>query len=120
MTLEGIIDMAGEEDVPHHFQRWENRWTVCIYEVDRHYGGPEEGGWWYNTYSLATLVSVEKTEADALAKVQRMNHLIHIIRERSKNYRKDLYSMAYSGGYYTADYHRGLPPTFVSDRKPWE
>lgn len=23
---------------------------VTIYEVTRHYGGPEEGGWWYNWY----------------------------------------------------------------------
>lgn len=22
---------------------------VNVYEVDRSYGGPEEGGWWYNT-----------------------------------------------------------------------
>ncbi len=22
---------------------------VNVYEVTRHYGGPEEGGWWYNT-----------------------------------------------------------------------
>jgi len=27
-----------------------NRWQVfvTVYEVTRHYGGPEEGGWWYN------------------------------------------------------------------------
>jgi hypothetical protein len=23
---------------------------VTAYEVTRHYGGPEEGGWWYNWY----------------------------------------------------------------------
>jgi hypothetical protein len=23
---------------------------VTAYEVTRHYGGPEEGGWWYNRY----------------------------------------------------------------------
>lgn len=22
---------------------------ICVYEVDRVYGGPEEGGWWYDT-----------------------------------------------------------------------
>lgn len=22
--------------------------VVNVYEVTRHYGGPEEGGWWYN------------------------------------------------------------------------
>ena len=29
------------------FVRNLTRW-VTIYEVTRHYGGPEEGGWWYN------------------------------------------------------------------------
>ena len=23
---------------------------VTVYRVTRHYGGPEEGGWWYNWY----------------------------------------------------------------------
>ena len=25
------------------------RWYVNVYEMDRSYGGPEEGGWWYTT-----------------------------------------------------------------------
>lgn len=25
---------------------------VSVYEVARYYGGPEEGGWWYNNYRL--------------------------------------------------------------------
>lgn len=24
-------------------------WTVAVFLVDRRYGGPEEGGWWYST-----------------------------------------------------------------------
>lgn len=24
-------------------------WNVCLYLVDRAYGGPEEGGWYYDT-----------------------------------------------------------------------
>lgn len=27
-------------------------WSVGVYETDRSYGGPEEGGWWYDTGSL--------------------------------------------------------------------
>lgn len=27
-------------------------WTVAVYLVDRAYGGPEEGGWWYETGEL--------------------------------------------------------------------
>jgi len=25
--------------------------TVAVYMYDRAYGGPEEGGWWYDTYT---------------------------------------------------------------------
>lgn len=32
---------------------------VSVYEVTRHYGGPEEGGWWYNWYH--PLVTVPTT-----------------------------------------------------------
>jgi hypothetical protein len=26
--------------------------TVALYEIDREYGGPEEGGWWYDVGTL--------------------------------------------------------------------
>lgn len=30
-------------------------WTrLGVYVVTRHYGGPEEGGWWWNRYTLVT------------------------------------------------------------------
>jgi hypothetical protein len=29
---------------------------VNAYAVTRHYGGPEEGGWWYNHYDLIQAV----------------------------------------------------------------
>lgn len=29
--------------------RW---WCVAVYETDRAYGGPEEGGWWYDVGGL--------------------------------------------------------------------
>lgn len=28
-------------------------WTVAVYRDDRAYGGPEEGGWWYDCGELA-------------------------------------------------------------------
>lgn len=27
-------------------------WLVTLYSVTRHYGGPEEGGWYYDNYEL--------------------------------------------------------------------
>ena len=34
---------------------------VNAYEVSRHYGGPEEGGWWYNNYSPLASIPVIAT-----------------------------------------------------------
>ncbi len=38
-TREGEFDPSPEPVAPF--------WTVAIYLVDKAYGGPEEGGWWY-------------------------------------------------------------------------
>lgn len=39
---------------------------VCAGSVTRHYGGPEEGGWWYNTTDPVAAVPV-RTLAEARA-----------------------------------------------------
>lgn len=31
--------------------------SMGIYYVDRRYGGPEEGGWWYNFYDFDSTVT---------------------------------------------------------------
>lgn len=36
---------------------------VNVYSVNRHYGGPEEGGWWYDSGEL--MLSVRVTGKDA-------------------------------------------------------
>jgi hypothetical protein len=33
---------------------------VTVYEVTRHYGGPEEGGWWYNWYDALKTFKVPR------------------------------------------------------------
>jgi DNA-directed RNA polymerase subunit RPC12/RpoP len=34
-------------------QRRAEYWSVAVYAVDRAYGGPEEGGWWYDCGDLS-------------------------------------------------------------------
>ncbi len=39
---------------------------INIYELDQHYGGPEEGGWWYDSGTpVYTMALPEGTEEDA-------------------------------------------------------
>ena len=37
-------------------------WSVALYETDRRYGGPEEGGWYYDTGSLIEMNKVRVFE----------------------------------------------------------
>lgn len=39
------------EQVRHDHERVATWWSVGVYETGREYGGPEEGGWWYDTGS---------------------------------------------------------------------
>jgi hypothetical protein len=33
-----------------------------VYELNRHYGGPEEGGWWYDSKEPVVTVKIHDTE----------------------------------------------------------
>ena len=35
---------------------------LSVYGVTRHYGGPEEGGWWYNWYRLKETLPFEEND----------------------------------------------------------
>ncbi len=42
-----------------------DRKFVTAYEVTRHWGGPEEGGWWYNWYEPINTVPTSTPETMA-------------------------------------------------------
>lgn len=37
-------------------------WFVNVYSIDRVYGGPEEGGWWYDTGELVKVIVCQSEE----------------------------------------------------------
>lgn len=39
---------------------------VNVYHVSRHYGGPEEGGWWYNIGEVVESVEASVDKADEM------------------------------------------------------
>lgn len=41
---------------------------IAVYEVGRAYGGPEEGGWWYDCYELAYTVPFSRKALIAVEK----------------------------------------------------
>jgi hypothetical protein len=66
-------------------------WYVTVYEVDRSYGGSEEGGWWYDT---GTVVHEEVYSSELTAKV-----MAERLREDYPN-NGSSYSVVYGGGDY--------------------
>lgn len=49
-------------------------WSVAVYQRGREYGGPEEGGWWYDTGSLTEhrKIRVYEDFAEAEARVREL------------------------------------------------
>ena len=57
-----------------HSERPAEWWSVAVYNRGRSYGGPEEGGWWYDTGSLTEHRKMRVFEdfAEAEARVQEL------------------------------------------------
>ena len=51
-----VADVFTDNAVLRH--PWRGAFYVNEYEVDRAYGGPEEGGWWYNTGEFKRCVAM--------------------------------------------------------------
>lgn len=47
---------------------------VTAYAVTHHYGGPEEGGWWYNWYEPVETVAAEPEKAETVREELRTKH----------------------------------------------
>ena len=84
---------------------------VNVYFVDRHYGGPEEGGWWYNTGRA--IKSIQVTEG-TLEEV--MNACEDFIAEQNKDHPYPISSVLSTGRYMVqvedepaADYPKEIP-----------
>ena len=92
------------------------RFVVAVYERDRAYGGPEEGGWWYDTGDLVRVMSVEKTEARAYERCRRINRALEAKRETSGI--RPLSSVAYAGGHLEAEVFENVPPEHYPAVRP--
>lgn len=67
-------------------------WFVNVYEVWQHSGGPEEGGWWYNSFSHQHTEAYE-TYSDAVAGRDKMRETDWVDTGRAS-------SVVYDGGEY--------------------
>ena len=87
---------------------------VAIYAIDRAYGGPEEGGWWYDTGTLERIVAIRHSEEGAFELARRADRLLsHIERDR-----RDIGSMAYGGERHAAEVFETTAPRFFPEERP--
>ena len=91
------------------------RHIVAFYEIDRAYGGPEEGGWWYDCGELARVLKVVPTAQAAYALAARANRLI----DRLQRGKRDVGSVIYSGGRYTACVFEDIAPRRFPETRPF-
>ena len=66
------------------------RHVVAFYEIDRAWGGPEEGGWWYDCGELARVLKVVPSADAAHDLAARANRLM----DRLQRGRRDVGSVS--------------------------
>jgi hypothetical protein len=89
-------------------------YLVSFYEIDSAYGGPEEGGWYFECGDLRRTFAAFPTEAKADAACLRANDLLRVI-QRNK---RDVGSVIYGGGRHSARVHQNTAPAFFPANKP--
>ena len=90
------------------------RYVVAFYEIDRAYGGPEEGGWWYDCGELRRVLRVTP-DADAAHRLAaRANRLMDLVQTRQR----PVSSAAYDGGRYAAHVCEDTAPFAFPERRP--
>lgn len=90
------------------------RYVVALYEIDRAYGGAEEGGWWYDTGEFVRLLALAPTEERACRLAYRANRLL----DRLQRHRRPVSSIIYDGGRYTAIVYEGNAPLAFPECPP--
>jgi len=81
-------------------------YIVAFYSIDREYGGPEEGGWWYDSGSLVRVFAVTKSKSQAYRMAGRANDLLH----QQQRQLPSIGSVMYAGNRFGARVYRNQAP----------
>lgn len=106
-----------EEDEPIA-TKGPTHYVFAFYELNREYGGPEEGGWWYDSGELVRIFKVKRcTDEQATALCYRANRLL----ERLQRNKRSTGSVLYSGGRHSVHaYENNAPQMFPAERPYYE
>jgi hypothetical protein len=108
------VEAADTLDEPEARERL--LYSVALYHEQMAYGGPEEGGWWYDAGELLDRpVRYFRSYDAALAYCGRWNLLLHRLINSKQRYR---YSDVLSEGQLTAVVTVGHPPKHYPATRP--
>jgi hypothetical protein len=89
-------------------------YRIAVYELDRAYGGPEEGGWWYDTGERVRIIERDFADYEtACAACRRCNDWLDTLQRGAR----PVSSVAYRGGRYGTRVFRN-PPAFYPQHRP--
>ncbi len=91
-----------------------SNYSVALYKCDMAYGGPEEGGWYYNTGELIKVLKIFITEDKANMYAARAQCLIDL---KINKGRREISSVLSEGRYFTEVYEN-LPPKYYPEQRP--
>jgi len=118
MENEQQNDVMIEALAPERKER--HTWIVAVYAAELAWGGPEEGGWWYDVGSLVRIVRTFASEERAYAYARRLNGKLQS-RVICPNYGKREKSSVLSDGVYEASvYQDHAPKGYPAERPHYE
>jgi hypothetical protein len=96
------------------------RFVVSVQEMDQHYGGPEEGGWYYDVTAPAaefrSFTRVFKSNRKAWRYCNRLHETVVV---RNNTGMREVWSAAYNGGRVRAMVQKGEQPRHTPTRRPY-
>lgn len=90
-------------------------YILAAYELDQAYGGPEEGGWYYDTGDLRRVLGARKDKEAAYATCRRLNALLGTLQ---RDHRR-VSSVLYGGGRYAVRVYKGHAPSHYPLERPY-
>jgi hypothetical protein len=116
-----------EEDCPEIrclecYHRWNTRadrhsYIVAVYDTALAYGGPEEGGWWYDHGSLTRIMRIFRHKEGAYRYCRRLNGHLHS-RLYGPNQGKREKSSVLSDGVFQAAVYTDYAPKHFPEVRP--
>lgn len=89
-------------------------YVLAFYEIDRAYGGHEEGGWWYDTGQLVRISRIFRTEKRALTAAARANRLL----QHLERHKRPVGSVLYHGGRHAVEVYEDFAPKYYPNTCP--